>query len=111
MIKILVIKKQNNILAIEASGHSGYAESGADIVCSAISTLTQTLALGITKVLGVDAKVIVDENIPHFSLTLPTLDSKTMKDAQLLMQSTYLGIKDIANQFQKYIMVKEKIND
>ena len=41
MINITIIKKNQDIITIEAKGHSGYALAGSDIVCSAISVLTQ----------------------------------------------------------------------
>lgn len=108
MIKILIIKQNNNILAIEATGHSGYAVEGSDIVCSAVSVLTQSLAQGLTEVVKIKPTVVVDENIPHFSLALPNLDKEKMHDAQLLINTTYLGLKDIASQFKKYVSIKEK---
>ena len=108
MIKILVIKQNNEIIAIEATGHSGYAEEGHDIVCSAVSVLTQNLAQGLSEVVGIKPKVVEDESIPHFSLTLPELNAKQMREAQLLIKTTYLGLKDVANQFKKYVSIKEK---
>lgn len=34
---------QNDEISIKITGHAGYADKGSDIVCSAISTLGQTL--------------------------------------------------------------------
>ena len=56
MINITIVKSNNKIITIEATGHSGYAEHGQDIVCSAVSTLMETLANGLTEV--VKAKVV-----------------------------------------------------
>ena len=111
MINILVIKDNQNIITIEATGHSGYAESGADIVCSAVSTLMETLANGLTEVVKAKAKVVVDEEIPHLSVTLTEEDQEKCKYAQVLMQSTLLGIKGVAQEFSKFIKIKEKQND
>ena len=38
------------LCGIEMEGHTGYAESGSDIVCSALSTLAQTLEVGLAGV-------------------------------------------------------------
>ena len=35
--------EDNNEISLKIKGHAGYAEMGSDIVCSAISTLGQTL--------------------------------------------------------------------
>lgn len=111
MINVIVIKEKQTIKTIEATGHSGYAESGADIVCSAVSTLMETLANGLTEVVKAQAKVVVDEEIPHLSVTLTEEDQEKCKYAQVLMQSTLLGIKGVAQEFSKFIKIKEKQND
>ena len=111
MINVIVIKEKQTIKTIEATGHSGYAEEGADIVCSAVSTLMETLANGLTEVVKADVKVFVDETIPHLSVTLIEKDQEKCKYAQVLMQSTLLGIKGVAYEFSKFIKIKEKQND
>ena len=63
MTEIRVIRSGNTVCGIELSGHSGYDEHGRDIVCAALSTLIQTLEIGLTDVLkieGVSAKIIED---------------------------------------------------
>ena len=111
MINVIVIKEKQTIKTIEATGHSGYAEEGSDIVCSAVSVLMETLANGLTEVAKADVKVVVDENIPHLSVTLNEIDQEKCKYAQILMQSTLLGIKGVANGYSKFIKIKEKQND
>ena len=111
MINILIIKSKQNIITVEATGHSGYAESGSDIVCSAISTLMQNLANGITEVVKANAKVVVDEDIPHLSVTLCEQNVDKNKSAQMLMQTTVLSLKEVANGYSKFIKIKEKQND
>ena len=111
MINVLIVKSKQNIITVEATGHSGYAEQGKDIVCSAVSTLMQNLANGITEVIKANAKIVVDEEIPHLSVTLAEDDNNKCKYAQILMQTTILSLKEIANGYSKYIKIKEKQND
>ena len=111
MINVIVIKEKQTIKTIEATGHSGYAERGGDIVCSAISTLMETLANGLTEVVKAEVKVLVDETIPHLSITLNEIDKEKCKHAQVLMQTTLMGIKGVAQEFSKFIKIKEKQND
>ena len=112
MINILVLKdNQKNIKFIEATGHSGYAEEGQDIVCSAVSSLLETLANGLTEVVKAQAEVKVDESIPLLSVKLNETDKKKCEYAQILMQSTLLGLKGVANGYRKFIKIKEKQND
>ena len=111
MINILIIKSKQNIVTIEATGHSGYAEHGSDIVCSAVSCLLETWANGLTEVVKAETKVVVDEDLPHLSVTLTETDKEKCKSAQVLMQTTLLGIKGVADGYSKFIKIKEKQND
>ena len=114
MINILVLKdNQNNIKFIEATGHSGYAESGSDIVCSAVSTLMQSLAVGLTDVVKISPKIIIDETIPHICISLlegltSNLTKASAESVQTLMKTTVLSLKQVANEFSKHIKIKEK---
>lgn len=108
MINILVIKNKQNIMTIEATGHSGYAESGSDIVCGAVSTLMQSLANGLTEIVKISPNVVVDEELAHMHISLNDANSK---EAQILMQTTLLSLKNIADSYNKYIKIKEKHYD
>ena len=112
MISVTIVKSNHKIVTIEATGHSGYAESGKDIVCSAISVLLESLINGLTEVVKISPQYIIDEEIPHLSVTIPSsLDAKKDEQAQILMQTTYLGIKNVANGYSKFIKIKEKQHD
>ena len=76
MIKIKVTEKNISIL-----GHANYDEYGKDIVCSAVSTLMETLANGLTEVVKANVNIVVDENIPHLSVTLMENDKEKFKVA------------------------------
>lgn len=44
----------------EIHGHSGFADSGLDIVCSAVSCAVQMCCNGVTEVVGAYADIFVD---------------------------------------------------
>jgi len=112
MINITIVKIKQNITTIEATGHSGYAEAGSDIVCAAISTLLQGLINGLTEVVKIKPNYVIDEEIPHLSVTLPQeLTPDIMEKCQILMRSTYLSVKNVADGYQKFIKIKEKQHD
>lgn len=108
MINISVYKKNSQIVTIEVVGHSGYAESGKDIVCSAVSAITETAALGLEKVLNLAASIVVDEKTPLLKIDLSALSEKQIARAQTIMQTAYLGLKEVENGYKKYIKIKEK---
>ncbi len=112
MINVTIVKSNQKILTIEATGHSGYAEHGSDIVCSAVSTLLETLVNGLIEVVKINPDYVIDENIPHLSVTLPkSLNENEQKQCQVLMQTTYLGLKSVADGYSKFIKIKEKQHD
>ena len=112
MINVTIVKSNNKIITIEATGHSGYAESGSDIVCASVSSLTQALINGLIEVVKINPKYVIDEEIPHLSVTLPNdLTEEKSKYAQVLMSSTCLAIKGVADSYPKFIKIKEKQND
>ena len=108
MIKITIIKNGENVTAISCEGHSGYAESGSDIVCASVSVLTQNAQKTLDEILHIKTSFIIDEDTPSLSITLPKLEGEKAKQGYLIMNSTANGLRDIASSFPKYITIKEK---
>ena len=48
-------------MGFKAQDHAGYAREGSDIVCAAISALTQTTVVGLNEVVGVSCQWEVDD--------------------------------------------------
>ena len=108
MIKITVTYRGELIYAIEAKGHSGYAEAGSDIICSAVSTLVQNAEKGLKELLKIQTEFILDVNVPYLKITLPSnLSKQNQHDAQIILRSTMLGLYDLADSYPKYISIKE----
>ena len=103
MINLTILKSNGAISAIQAKGHSGYALAGQDIVCSAISTVMQATLNGLLEVVHADVDYDIDENIPFMRISVNPADEK----AQILMQTAYLAVKQIAADYKKYIKIKE----
>lgn len=49
MTEITVFLKDGKPIGFDAHGHTGYAECGEDIVCAAVSAITQTAAMGVSE--------------------------------------------------------------
>ena len=49
MTEITVFLKGGKPIGFDAHGHTGYAECGEDIVCAAVSAITQTAAMGVSE--------------------------------------------------------------
>ena len=73
-------------VGFEISGHSGFANSGFDIVCSAVSCAVQMCCNGITEIVKADAQVFVDSD--KISLRVEKFDEKV----QVLLESLRMQI-------------------
>lgn len=112
MTKITFYTQSGNYIGLESVGHSNYDDYGKDIVCSAISSITQTCALGILKVLNLKAKYVTDEEKGYLELRLPEIKDQSMiEKTQVLFETTYLALKDLSKGYPSYIKVEVKDYD
>ena len=96
----------DRITGFSVSGHSGYAEAGADIVCAAISAVVTMAEATINEVCGARAKVRVKDEQARITLTLPaSCDEEESVQAVLAGMMLYLsGLRD---EYPDYIEVLE----
>ena len=107
MTKIKFFKKQDMFCGYELSGHTGYADNGEDILCSAISSLTQGVALGITKVCNIRATIVRDEDNGYLKVELPkTINDNELQKVQVLFETLYISIKDLMVGYSNYISME-----
>lgn len=104
MIKIKIFKTKGNITGFEMSGHAGYAKSGHDIVCAAVSSISQSACFGILKVVNVPAVVKKDDKKGYLYLKLPkNIEEQKNHDAQVLLKTMELSINDLLFDYKDYI--------
>ena len=94
------------INGFSVSGHSGYAETGADIVCAAVSAVVTMAEATINDVCGAKAKVRVKDEQARITLTLPaSCDEEDTVQAVLAgMMVTLMSMRD---DYPDYIEVLE----
>ena len=87
---------------IKITGHAGYAEPGKDIVCAAVSTLAQTLAVSLGKL--TPDSVVYDLEPGHMEIYHGTLSDR----GKYLIKSFFIGVKMVAEQYPDYVKVEER---
>ena len=92
MTKVRIQKHNGSIVSVECDGHTGYGVEGEDIVCSALSSIVQTAALGLMQVAGIDLDYEVREEDGYLKFTLPPLSKERRRDADMILNTLYLGI-------------------
>ena len=104
MTDIKVIRKSNSIVEVAASGHTGFGESGEDIVCAGVSTLIQTALLGLLQVAKINVKFKVDEEQGSLRFTLPEhLTDEERHDADVILNTMLAGLKDFYTEYSDFI--------
>ena len=98
--------ENDRITGFSVSGHSGYAEAGADIVCAAISAVVTMAEATINEVCGAKAKVRVKDEQARISLTLPASCDEE-ESVQAVLSGMMLTLISLREDYPDYIEVLE----
>jgi len=103
MTKVIVIRKDNHIVEVECSGHTGYAEEGEDIICAALSSIVQTALLGLMQVAGIRAEYERLDRDGYISIKIPELKTGKRHDADMILDTMLLGVSDLYESYSDFI--------
>ena len=98
--------EEDRITGFTVSGHSGYAEGGADIVCAAISAAVAVAEATINDVCGAKAKVRVKEEDARITLTLP-VSCDEEESVQAVLAGLLLYLCNLRDDYPDHIEVLE----
>lgn len=107
MTTVTIFRQNGRIAGFSVKGHTGFAEAGEDIVCSAVSAITQTAVLGLTEVLKLSAAVSVHDAKLSCMLEKDIADIDWQK-AELILETMALGLRSIADSYGDYIKIIER---
>ena len=98
--------EDDRITGFSVSGHSGYAESGSDIVCAAISAVVSMTEATINDICGAKAKVRVKEEDARITLTLPASCDEE-ETVQAVLAGMLVTLCNMRDDYPDYIEVME----
>ena len=98
--------EDDRITGFSISGHSGYAEAGADIVCAAVSAVVTMAEATINDVCGAKAKVRVKDEQARITLTLPASCDEE-ESVQAVLSGMMLTLISLREDYPDYIEVLE----
>ena len=96
----------DRITGFSVSGHSGYAEAGADIVCAAVTAIVRMAETTINDVCGAKAKVRVKDADNRITLMLPTSCDEE-ESVQAVLAGMMLTLCSLRDDYPDYIEVLE----
>jgi uncharacterized protein YsxB (DUF464 family) len=107
MIDVRIFREGQVIVGFSVSGHSDYRPRGSDIVCSAISALSQTAILALDQVAGVSPEWTRQDGL--LTCRLPAkLGSQRMEVCQMVLGTIITGIDSIAREFPENVKVSNE---
>ncbi len=103
MTSVTFFTKSGNLSGFEITGHSGFAGSGNDILCAALSAMTSLVAT-VMESSGVRHTFETDENIPKALL----LTEDTTRITENLLSGLYREVLELAKEYPKHIRVEKR---
>lgn len=91
-------------IGLQLSGHAGLAAAGSDILCAAVSVLSENLGAGLEHLLG--APVAIQMASGHYEVTLPA--EATSQATELLFASALLGLRALERDYPERLAITEE---
>ena len=102
MTRCVLYTHEGQVIGFLCAGHAAYAEEGQDIVCSAVSVLTETCVNALERVAQV--KPIVRTGPGFLAARLP--EGTDNRDANTLLRGMTEGLRDIAAQYPDHFRLE-----
>ena len=113
MTKIVFFRSDGIFYGFEEQGHTGFAESGDDILCSALSSMTMLIINAIEVSYASNVEYTIDEETTDIRLiaksALPKYepDEKKQYAVSGLIQAYFYQLMDLVEEYYDYLDVKE----
>jgi uncharacterized protein YsxB (DUF464 family) len=106
MTTIQFFTEGEKITGFSSEGHSGYGEAGTDIVCAAITSAIRLTERTLNDVMGIGAKVKVQEASARIKMDLPA-DALSSTAVQAVLTGLMLYLTDLCDEYPGYLEVLE----
>ena len=113
MTTFIFYKTDGYYYGFEEQGHTGYGESGDDVLCAAISSMTMFLINAIEVSYACDVQYTIDEKTTDIKViaksALPKYESDEKKQFAVsgLIQAYFFQLMDLIEDYYDYLDVKE----
>lgn len=108
MIEAVIILHKKKRVGYLITGHAGYSEQGSDIVCSAVSALTQTVLLGLKEELKAKTDYYISQKGTLFVMVDVNESQDVLDKADLLIGTLAMGLKNIETNYSEFLSVTER---
>lgn len=110
MVVIKLLYKKQKINGFQIKGHANFDKKGQDIVCAAVSVLSQTALIGLRYFLN-EEKYNFTIKDGYIDCSLKNgLSEEEDKTAQVILQTMYLGLKSIQESYERHVKIIEEVH-
>ena len=113
MTTVVFYKSGGVFYGFEEQGHTGFAESGEDILCSALSSMTMLIINAIEVSYACDVEYSIDEKTTDIRVIAKSALPKYEKDEKKqfavsgLIQAYFFQLMDLVEEYYEYLDVRE----
>ena len=112
MTKVVFFKSGNSFWGFEEQGHTGFAESGTDILCSALSSMTMLIINAIELAYASSVDYEIDEETTNVRVSVRSAlsdyeaDEKKRYAISGLIMAYYYQLNDLTEEYYDYLEVE-----
>ncbi len=108
MVHVEFFREEGEIRSFRCEGHAGFADAGKDIVCAAVSMTVINTINSIEALLPADGKKMEVASEEEKGVISCSFSAEPSKEAGLLLNSMYLGLKTIEKEYgDEYLKITE----
>ena len=113
MTTIIFYKTDGFYYGFEEQGHTGYGESGDDVLCAALSSMTMLIINSIEVSYACDVDYKIDEKTTDIRVIVKSALPKYEKDEKKqfavsgLIQAYFFQLMDLVEEYYEFLDVKE----
>ena len=112
MVTVTMLQQGGRTVGFTSTGHANHGEAGNDIVCSAISALTQTCCLGLVEVVGLkegkDLACSIDDAEGIHCVLADDTRGERLDRAELLFLTMEAGLRSIQESYRKSLKIRHR---
>lgn len=106
MIRAQFRRRNGLISSFTITGHGGQGPYGQDILCAAVSALSQATVLGLAEVAGIPVTVEKESGLLRCELPA-TLDPRSSEKAAVLLETLLRSLRDLEQNYGDALAVTE----
>ncbi len=107
MVTVCMLLSGDQPVGFEATGHADFADPGSDIVCSAVSALTQTTLMGLKEIVKAPVGFSMEDGNLYCILGDDSSEEQ-LQEAKLLLNVMRLGLESIAQTYREHLIITER---